>query len=68
MKPGCLLHYYPEDEAVKKFNVDTAITYVVELDDDELYKGKYRYLKALSKYNRWYFRYFFFLRKSARTF
>jgi len=41
------VNYYPEDEAAKRFNADTAITYVVELNDDELYKGKYRYLKAL---------------------
>lgn len=41
------VHYYSRDEAIAKFNADTAISYLIKLYDNGLYKGKYKYLKAL---------------------
>ncbi len=41
------VHYYSDTKANKIFNADTAITFVTELNDSEVYKGKYKYSKAL---------------------
>lgn len=41
------VHYYSDEEAIKIFNADTAITFITKLNDNEVYKGKYKYLKAL---------------------
>lgn len=46
------VHYYSRDEAIEKFNADTAITYLVKLNDNELYKEKYSYVKALLLHKR----------------
>lgn len=41
------VHYYSDEKAIQKFNADTAITFVIKLNDNEVYKEKYKYLKAL---------------------
>ena len=41
------MQYYSQKETKEKFNANTAFTYSVKLNDDELYKDKYKSLKVL---------------------
>lgn len=41
------MQYYSQKETKEKFNANTAFTYSVKLNDDELYKDKYKFLKVL---------------------
>lgn len=39
--------YYPEKEAKAKFNADTAIKFSINLKQEDFYKNKFQFLKAL---------------------
>lgn len=41
------VQYYSNDNVTQKYNADTVITYLITLKSGELYKKKYKYLKAL---------------------
>lgn len=41
------VRYYSCKDAKQKFNADTAITYSITLNGNEIYKSKYRFLKIL---------------------
>lgn len=41
------LYYYPEKEALKKFNADTAMVFDMWLEPEHAYKGKYNLVRTL---------------------
>ena len=62
------VNYYPQKDAVSKFNADTALSYSIKLDSQEYYKNKFNHLKVLilQKRDRGYINFYCFYTDKAQ--